>query len=1116
MTIWTLIRRSLRFHARAHLGVLLGATIGSAALVGALVVGDSVRASLHALALLRLGSIDQALVSNDRFFRAQLARDLDPGGQRQTAVLQLPGTAASADAAARANHVQILGVDAGFWHLAPAFGGTNLGVIPADTVWLNEALAGQLRARTGDTVLLRVQKPSQLSRDAPLTPQEDFSVALRLKVGLIVSDQQLGRFSLQANQVAPFNAFLNLTELANRVGQTNRANLLLSALAADSAGGNSPAKSADTQAQLRAHWQLADAELTLAELPGGGAELRTDRVFLDPAAVAAGRQVLPEAQPVLTYFVNELAAGSRSAPYSMVTAMGAPVVPPDMPDNEIIINDWLANDLQAKPGDRLMLKYFVIGLGRALEERTNAFRIRAITPLAGPAGDRTLMPDFPGLARAETSRDWDAGFPIQLNRIRDQDEKYWHDRRGTPKAFVTLAAGRGLWANRFGEITALRFPASAKPVARLQDEVLRALDPAALGLAFQPVREQALAASAQAMDFGGLFIGFSFFLILAALILMALLFQFGLEQRATEIGTLLALGFRPRQVRNLLLSEGAVLALLGGVLGAAGGLVYARAMLQGLTTIWRGAVGTTALQFHVTPVTLLAGALAGTFVGVLTIWLALRRQARRPARELLAEGAGSDFQNGTGKNWRRSRGGWIALLAGGGALAMLGDAVRRHDTSSAETFFCAGMLLLIAGLGLTAAWLGRRPARAASTAGQPAFHLSVGGLGLRGGSRRRSRSLATVGLLACGVFLVVAIGAFQLDAHTDATKRSSGTGGFALLGQATLPVTYDLNGAAGRDFYGLNAADLSDVAVVSFRVRDGDDASCLNLNRAQKPRLLGVRPEALAERHAFTFAGTQKGLPTDNPWLLLHRGSNGPADEIPAIGDENSILWALGKQVGDTLDYTDERGRTFKLRLVASVANSVLQGNLIIDEAEFLKRFPGESGYRMFLLDAPSKSVSQVAARLTRALQDAGLELTGTAERLNAFNAVQNTYLSTFQVLGGLGLLLGSAGLGVVVLRNVQERRGELALLLALGFRRGTLHGLVLTEHAALLILGLLVGTVAAGLGVLPALLSPGSHLPYGTLLLTLAGILVNGWVWTWVATRFALRGRLLDALRND
>jgi ABC-type antimicrobial peptide transport system permease subunit len=118
--------------------------------------------------------------------------------------------------------------------------------------------------------------------------------------------------------------------------------------------------------------------------------------------------------------------------------------------------------------------------------------------------------------------------------------------------------------------------------------------------------------------------------------------------------------------------------------------------------------------------------------------------------------------------------------------------------------------------------------------------------------------------------------------------------------------------------------------------------------------------------------------------------------------------------------------------------------------------------------------------------------------------------------LGGLGLLLGSAGLGVVVLRNVQERRGELGLMLAVGFRRNVLQGLVLREHVTLLILGLVVGILAAAIGVMPALLSPGSQIPYKSLAITLAAVLLNGMIWTWLATRFALRGRLLDALRNE
>jgi len=360
-------------------------------------------------------------------------------------------------------------------------------------------------------------------------------------------------------------------------------------------------------------------------------------------------------------------------------------------------------------------------------------------------------------------------------------------------------------------------------------------------------------------------------------------------------------------------------------------------------------------------------------------------------------------------------------------------------------------------------------------------------------------------MLACGSFLIASIGVFRLDANRDAGKRSSGTGGFAFIGETTMPVVQDLNSQSGQDFFALEARDLEGVHFVPFRVRAGDEASCLNLNGVQRPRLLGVKPGMLDKRFGFAKGdGWQSLLPSPT------------ANEVPAIGDANSIQWAMHKKVGNTIDYVDERGQPFKVRIVGAVANSILQGQLIIDEAQFLKRFPSESGHRMFLIDAPSNRVSQVSATLSRALQDVGLELTPAAERLAQFNAVQNTYLGTFQVLGGLGLLLGSVGLGIVVLRNVLERRGELAVLLAVGFRKATLQRLLLIENGALLATGLALGVVAAAVAVLPALLSPNTQLPFASLAITLAAVLANGALWTWVATRLAVRGDLLKALRNE
>ncbi len=1096
MTRFRLVFRSLQFHFRSNLGSLLGTAISTAILVGALVVGDSVRQTLLRIAFARLERIEVALSSNDRFFGQDLAGRIQTNvGGFFTSAIEIPGTAATADGSARANNVRVLGVASEFWNLSSP--NSKSKEIPADTVFLSQALAAHLRVKENDFLLLRAQKPSDLSRDAPLAPEENSSVAMRLRVEKVVGDNELGRFSLQASQIPPLNAFVSLKFLQGRLGITNRANLLLAA-----SDGKLGIK--EVTLGLSNSWRLDDGELQLRQLTNlPAAELRTSRVFLDES-VGTTVKTIPNSAGLLTYFVNELRIGTNTTPYSMVSALDAAMLPEPLRNDEIIINQWLADDLRAKPGDTIELKYFVVGSMRQMVEQSSSFKIHSILPMVAPLCDRTLMPDFPGMTTAENCRDWDTGFPIKTDLIRNKDEKYWQDYRGTPKAFISLTAGQQLWGNRFGNLTAVRFPLTgSQDLGGLEARLRKSISPGAVGLTFQPVAEQALAASNQGQDFGVLFIGFSFFLIIAALLLMALLFQFTVEQRHAEIGTLLAVGFTQQQVRGVLLLEGVLIALLGSIPGVLGGVFYARAMLAGLTSIWHSAVGTTSLQLYASPITVISGALAGVLAAVISIWLALRKQALQSAVDLLAE-SGELTSSARLKPAKRTLAVWVAIVAGAsGCGTALWAATQKNPDP--ELFFTGGSLLLIAGIAVCSAlirFLGNKEAAKA---------LTIRGLGIRGMARAPRRSRAVIALLACGSFLIASIGVFRLENREGNAARNSGTGGFQFWGESALPVVQNLNSEDGRKSYGLDSALLQNVHFVAIRLREGEDASCLNLNRAQKPRLLGVRPEGLNGR--FSFASMPKTSVAQSPWLLLN-DSMGP-DEVPAIGDAASIQWALGKKIGDVIPYTDERGHEFKLRIVGAVANSLLQGNLIISEENFTRRFPSESGYRIFLIDAPSKDSEKISAHLSRALQDEGLDLTDAGQRLNAFNSVQNTYLSTFQILGGLGLLLGTAGLGVVVLRNVFERRGEFGVLLALGFRKNALGQLVLSEHLTLLLLGLGVGILAAGVTVLPGLLRPGQPFPYRSLVFTLASVFFTGMLCTWLAATWALRGKLIDALRN-
>ena len=194
----TFILRSLRFYWRTHLGVLAGVAVTGAVLTGSLVVGDSVRFTLKQLAMARLGRVTQALTLPEHFFRAGLADDLAAKISSPVApVLMLRGSAALPDGRARANDVQVLGVDERFWQL----GGTR-----NKDVAVNARLTEQLGLRVGDMIVVRVEEPALVSRDTPLSGRSDASVALRVRVTAIAGDNEFGRFGRPKVFMFPMSA----------------------------------------------------------------------------------------------------------------------------------------------------------------------------------------------------------------------------------------------------------------------------------------------------------------------------------------------------------------------------------------------------------------------------------------------------------------------------------------------------------------------------------------------------------------------------------------------------------------------------------------------------------------------------------------------------------------------------------------------------------------------------------------------------------------------------------------------------------------------------------------------------------------------------------------------
>lgn len=1066
MSLFSFILASARHYWRGHLGLLLGAFLASAILSGSLLVGDSVRASLRRVAEFRLGKVQTGLLGGDRWFTETLAREAGAAP-----LILAIGSASAGDV--RVNGAQVLGVESGFWQLGPSGRGPQLA---SGQVGLSESLARKLGVKVGDTVLVRLERPSAISRDAPLSGSTNEEVTLRREVGAMVRAEDFGTFQPVASQIAPDSVFVSLADLQVQIEMEGRVNALLSAAP----------NAAALAAKLEAGKTLADLSLKLAAIdkPAPAWELSTDRVFLDEAVAEDLLTARPGAYGVLTYLVNGVKSAKGATPYSMITAVDAAAAGLPGEGQGMLISGWLAEDQKLQVGDEVEIRYYVVGNGRELREQTAKFPVRGILPMDHAAITPAWTPPFPGVSDVDNCRDWDPGFPMDNKAIRDQDEKYWDDYKGTPKGFIALADGQRLWGNRFGQLTAVRFAAPGADAGGLAKYIADRLKLADLGLVPRDFGGEAGAAARGSVDFGGLFIGLSLFLIAAALVFAALLFLFTLERRAAQAGLLLATGWTPRQVRRSLLGEAGVIAIIGAVLGVFGGEFYTRLALQGLSGVWSGAAQGLPLIYAGSIATQAAAGVGAVLVLLLVLAWSSRRMFGKPARELLSgQDPAAVASGGSVTGWRR----FMPVIWLLGALALLaGGAGAGSAEAVAGLFFGGGFLLLMAGLSLARQWL-RRPRGLAITLSQ---------IGLRNLARRPSRSLAVMGMMAGGIFLVTAVNAFRLGAG-DTLAKSSGTGGFSLVGESSLPIYEDLNSPAGRDAFGLDEEILQDVRIVPFRVRPGDDASCLNLNRAQKPVLAGVNPALLSGR--FRFAAGDWQLSGDQ-----------------AVADQATALWGLGLGRGDTLDYQDGAGRSLRVELAGLLAGSVLQGKMIVSEAAFLRAYPDTAGYRFFLVEAPPNKAAEVAAHLTRQLEKRGLALEPARQRLETYLSVQNTYIGIFTVLGGLGVLLGTAGLGILVSRHVLERRGELGLMQAVGFLPGALRRLVLGEHVVLLAAGLLLGVASALLAVWPALRQGGGDLPLGFLGLLLTTVFVFGVVVCAAAVQVAIRGRLIEAIRRE
>ncbi|MBN1808791.1 MAG: FtsX-like permease family protein [Planctomycetes bacterium] len=1081
--------RSIRCYRYTSAALLLSVAAGTAVLTGSLLVGDSVRHTLALMVNYRLGDADHVLAA-PHFFTETLGDRLAAAGGgkavlRAGSFLRASGSCVMPSTGAVAAGLNVYGCRS----------------VEPGTCAISGRLARQLQAKVGDVLVFKADPLARANSRTLFTATDRDFVSLRLRVAEIAGERSFrGAFSLQNTQRPLKNAWVPLAEFQETLHAPGHVNILLLAAAA-------PYRGEDGAALL----QESLSEAVTAEDYGlrfrrGGNDclvLETDRVFFQPALDKALEVSFPRADKVLSYLADTIrdSTSGRECPYSMVA--GISHVPGGPIDTDgIVLNRWLSADLHAAVGDEVALSCRVKGDTGLASEFSRRFTVGRVIDASGIGVDETLVPRYDAITGAVSISDWKPPreFDIDLRRIRPADEDYWKSYGAAPKAFIRLDAARQMWASPYGGTTSRR-------LAGVDEDGLRAaltasVCPEDAGLVIEPIRARMSAVSAGNTDFGRLFAGLSFMLVVSSALLVVLVMLLAVEKRAAQAGLMRAVGFSAGAVFRLFVVENVLILAPGVLVGTVLSAACARLMLWGLATVWNTAVGMSFLELSITVPTLVVGASAGVAVGLTAVWAGVHRLRNVQIAEAVSGKCALPPPHASAL---------FPFL--GGAAALLAAAVTVFALFSGAAhgtplFYAAGVLLMVASLAGLRMWLGR----AASARTRSVGSFSAAALAVKNAARSPARSILVAGLVAVASFVFIATSSMK------STRRITGGdfapyGGYSLIVESDIPVPYDISTADGRRLLALPEEDFwTRIRIDGLRSSDGEDVSCRNLYSPSDPRVTSV-PDAIMDADAFAFAASAEAVP--DPWTLLR--TELPDGAVPAVADYETARWILHRDLGDVVEVTDENGRPVRLRLVAFLRKSFFQSELLVDSDGFAGLFPGFAGYNKFLVKASLDDMPAVARTLRSGLADFGVTVETTPERMASFTRVADSYISAFQVLGGLGVFMGAFGLLAVLLKGVLERRAELALLSALGFRRGTVAWIVAAENLLLLAFGFAAGTLSALLAVYPEFLrSTGDTAAVLRAACALLAMLVLAAVPTFVAGLVLVRKIAPAALRME
>jgi ABC-type antimicrobial peptide transport system permease subunit len=1081
-----IIIQSIKFYKKPVLYQILIIVLLCAVITGSLLTGSSVKESLKKSSTERLGNTGIVISSGNRYFDSDLVQRMKGrSGVGCTGILEINGYCQSLSSQKGTFNTHIYCVNKNFF----IFHGHDSMVIRPGEIAVNKQLADYLGIKAGDDLIIRFKEINDIPSDAPFAPAQGAGKSIVMKVGSILEPNQTGNFSLSISQITPMNIFINLPDIEDDISGHLKLNRLLmkrdnrSSLKVISEALKYCLKPSDTGLRLRLVKKTGEYELV------------SDRVFIDELILKEIGNIIPASFPVLTYLGNRFVAGTRSTPYSFVSALPSSLYPDIVAGNGMIINRWMAQDLSVRKGDTIHMFWYSPDSLNKLIEKNSDFIIKRIVDMQGIWSDSLLMPDFPGISGKESCSEWDAGVPIKMHEIRTKDEDYWNRYRGTPKAFISYEKGRELWGNNFGPATGIRYPAGITEKL-INDKLEGSFDPQMMGFIISDLSVDSDKAANESVDFGTLFLSLSFFLILASLVLLSFAISSYFDTKRKHISTLYALGFKNKWISQLLFLETGLTGLVGCLIGVFAGYLVNILITRALNTVWNGAVQTNTLNAYFDLMPVISGFLM-TFLTILVLILIKIKYYLNSLNKMekLIYHNPSIFKNL-----------FLMIASAIVTISLFVLSVYLSDHKVEFSFATGAVLLLTLVLFSRQYYISRFVDNSGKIKNRKHLsHLYY--------SNNPSSAVTPILFIAAGIFTVFITGANRMTYNEKLVNHSGGTGGYLLWCETTIPVKEDLNMESGRKKVGLDNDQFSGIHFVQIKRSQGNDASCLNLNHITIPPLLGVDPDDFISRKSFSFSRVIASKNIESPWQYLNLPSEDKT--IYGIADQTVLEWGLKLKLGDTLIVRAESGQRLNIIIAAGLQSSVFQGNVLIGKKYFAKYYPSISGSQILLADGDRTLTDLYRNTLDERLGNYGIIIEKTSDRLTTFYRVTNTYLSVFGIFGAFGMIIGIAGLGFVLLRNYNQRKNEFALMLATGFHVKRIRRMILSEQMIILFAGVTTGMVSAFIATSSSLKNR-PDIPWLFLILIILAIIITGLIAMLLSVRTVTKDSLITSLKKE